>query len=152
MRFEWTLRYLNKFLKRWYAFSKEDVRQYFIIVAILASRCHLQTVRLCNREMKLRYCSLHAIVATRNYGVSTSVIAADSPSFERCHVTYATLPALFLHDIKRRRRNYCYRRGYDRGRTHFSSCINFRNDSCLFLHRKIIIARKQDASFHLWSD
>lgn len=62
---------------------------------------------------------LHAIVATRNDGVSTSVIAADSPSFDRCHVTYAT-HRLFLHVYtcgkRMRRRNYCYRDGiYGRG-------------------------------------
>lgn len=45
---------------------------------------------------KLYYYLLHAILATRNYGVSTFVIAADNPSFDCCHVTDATL-RLFLH-------------------------------------------------------
>jgi len=58
---------------------------------------------LCNRANETLLLLAARYRTARNYGVSTCVIAADSLSFDRCHVAFAMI-RLFLHRKRQRER------------------------------------------------
>lgn len=64
----------------------------FRLATPFASNGDCATVRM--RDTLLLHTARYR--ATRNYGVSTCVIAADSLSFDRCHVAFAMV-RLLLH-------------------------------------------------------